>query len=319
MTVIPLKKNINYKKETTMNGKISNFAQVASLRRYRLEGGIGDGIEVLDCDNGTLRFLLNVSKACDVMQMYHEGQNVSFVSKNGFTKRMPPFASRFEGGMLYTCGLDNVGRREGKEMHGNFHSLPAEILRAECTEEGIVIEAVIRDTALFGQNLVMRRTITTGIGDSHLRITDTLCNESYREEGYCLLYHVNVGYPLLDEGAVIECDAEGYHACTDFAKELAATRLEISDAVPNQPECCYYHTLREPKVALVNKRLGKAFRLSYSGDTLPCFLEWKSMGSGDYALGLEPCTTRLDSTFAYRTLAAGERVVFTLDLSVEKL
>lgn len=302
-----------------MNGKISNFTQLASLRRYRLEGGISDGIEVLDCDNGKLRFLLNLTKACDVMQMYHEGQNVSFVSKNGFTKGMPPFGNRFEGGMLYTCGLDNAGRREGYEMHGRFHSIPAELTRAECTEEGILIEATIRDTALFGQNLVMKRRITTGIGDCHLRIEDTLTNDGYREENYCILYHVNVGYPLLDEGARIECDAEEYIACTPFAEEAAEARFAISDAVPNLPERCYYLTLREPKVALVNPKLGKAFRLSYSGDTLPYFLEWKSMGSGDYALGLEPCTTMLSGRFAYRTVAPGESVRFALDLSVDKL
>ncbi len=302
-----------------MNGKISNFAQIASLRRYRLEGGREDGIEVLDCDNGRLRFLLNISRACDVMQMYHEGQNVSFISKNGFTRREIPFLGRFEGGMIYTCGLDSAGRREGHELHGSFHSIPAEILRAECSEEGITVEAVIRDTALFGQNLVMKRRITSGIGDCHLHIEDTLVNEGYREEGYCLLYHINVGYPLLDEGVRIETEDEGCITRTPFAKETEATRYEIEADVPNQPERCYYLALREPRVALVNPRLGKAFRLSYSGDTLPYFLEWKSMASGDYALGLEPCTTMLDSSFAYRTLAPGESVRFSLDLSVDRL
>ena len=42
-----------------MNGKISNYQQIASLRRYTLEGGKEKGIDVIDCDNGKLRFLLN--------------------------------------------------------------------------------------------------------------------------------------------------------------------------------------------------------------------------------------------------------------------
>ena len=87
-----------------MNGKISNFQQVASVRRYTYTEGVGKDLDVIDCDNGKLRFLINVSKACDIMQIYHEGQNVSFVSKNGFTKREIPFLNRFEGGMLYTLG-----------------------------------------------------------------------------------------------------------------------------------------------------------------------------------------------------------------------
>lgn len=302
-----------------MDGKISNFMQAASLRRYHLIGGAQDGLEVIDCDNGKLRFLINVTKACDIMQLYHEGQNISFISKNGFTKREIPFLNRFEGGMLYTCGLDNAGRREGFEMHGSFHNTPAEILRTQCDEDGIVIEAVIRNSALFGQNLVMRRKISTAIGSTHLTLEDTLCNEGYAEASYCLLYHINVGYPMLDEGARIVTDATEYWARAPFAVENAATRFEMSDAIPNQPECCYYLSMKEPTIALVNEKLGKAFRLSYSQNTLPCFLEWKSMASGDYALGLEPCTTRLDTNFTYKTLAPGACVVLSVDIGVDTI
>ena len=299
-----------------MDGRISNYMQVASLRRYHLMGGSQDGLEVIDCDNGKLRFLINVSKACDVMQVYHEGQNVSFISKNGFTKREIAFLNRFEGGMVYTCGLDNAGRREGYEMHGTFHNTPAEILRAECNEGGIVIEALIRNSALFGQNLVMKRRITSAIGGDHLVLEDTLCNEGYSDAEYGLLYHVNVGYPMLDEGARILIDAADCYACTPFATDTADARYAISDAIPEEPECCYYLTVNAPKATLENPRIGKAFTLSYSGDTLPCFLEWKSMASGDYALGLEPCTTRIGKSFTPKKLAPGASVVFRLDLSV---
>jgi len=302
-----------------MDGRISNIAQVASLRRYHLAGGAQDRLEVIDCDNGKLRFLLNVSKACDIMQLYHKGQNVSFISKNGFTKREAPFLNRFEGGMLYTCGLDNTGDREGYEMHGRFHNTPAEILRAECNEDGITVEAAIRDTSLFGQSLVMRRRITSALGSDHLIIEDTLCNEGFRDEEYCLLYHINVGYPMLDEGARILADPAEYFARNDFSRENAETRYEISASVPNQPECCYYLSLREPQIALVNERLGKVFRLSYTKDTLPYFLEWKSMASGDYALGLEPSTTMLDSSFAYKTVAPGAKIGFRIDIAVEEI
>ena len=130
------------------------------------------GIDVIDCDNGKLRFLLNVSKACDIMQLYHEGQNMSFVSKNGFTKREMPFLNRFEGGMIYTCGLDSAGGREGYELHGTFHNTTAEIVRAECDEKGITVEAVIRNTELFGKNLVMKRKIFSGVGSDTVSIED---------------------------------------------------------------------------------------------------------------------------------------------------
>ena len=300
-----------------MDGRISNFQQVASIRRYTLTDGREKGLDVLDCDNGKIRFLLNVSKACDIMQLYHEGQNMSFVSKNGFTKRETPFLNRFEGGMLYTCGLDSVGGREGYELHGTLHNILAEIIRAECNENGIVVEAIIRDTALFGKNLVLKRKIFTEISGDSITLEDTLINEGYKAEEYCLLYHINVGYPMLDDGAKVIADVESYTPRTAWAKQNEATIYAMNDAVPNQEEACYFLKLSKPEIALVNEKIGKKFTVSYSGDTLPHFVEWKSMASGDYALGLEPSTTELDERFTYLTVGSGEEVSFCLCISVK--
>lgn len=299
-----------------MDGRISNHQQIASLRRYTVTDGAEEGMRVIDCDNGTLRFLINVSKACDMMQLYHKGQNMSFISKNGFMKREVPFVNRFEGGMLYTCGLDSVGEREGFEEHGSLHNTPARILRAECGEEGIVIEAVLRDTAVFGKNLVLRRRITSAIGSDRVKVVDRLTNENYFEEKYCLLYHVNIGYPMMDEGAKIVGEVTDCQPRTEWAEKQMATAYRIGSPIPGFEETCYYLKLKKPEVSLVNEKIGKRFTVSYSGDTLPHFLEWKSIAAGDYAVGLEPATTKLDGLFAYSTIAAGETLEFSVELSV---
>lgn len=302
-----------------MDGRISDFQQVASLRRYTLTEGRGKGLDVIDCDNGKIRFLLNTSKALDIMQIYHKGQNMSFVSKNGFTAREIPFLRRFEGGMLYTCGLDSVGGREGYELHGTLHNTPAEVVCAKCDEKGILVEAVIRDTALFGKNLVIKRKIFSGIGADSVAIEDTLVNEGYSDEEYCLLYHINVGYPMLDEGAKIVADVDKCEARTSWAAQNESTMYEISSPVPGQEETCYFLKLNEPEISLVNEKTGKKFTVSYSGDTLPHFVEWKSMASGDYALGLEPCTTELDDRFAYKVLKAEGQVNFRVELKISEV
>ena len=299
-----------------MDGRISNFQQVASIRRYNLSEGREKGLDVLDCDNGKIRFLLNVSKACDIMQLYHEGQNMSFVSKNGFTKRETPFLRRFEGGMLYTCGLDSVGGRDGFELHGTLHNIPAEIIRAECNEKGIVVEAIIRNTALFGENLVLKRKIFTAIGGDSVTLEDTLVNEGYKTEEYCLLYHINVGYPMLDDGSKLVAEVESYTPRTSWAKRNEDIRYEMNAPTPNQEETCYFLSLKKPEITLVNEKIGKKFTVFYSNDTLPHFVEWKSMASGDYALGLEPCTTELDDRFVYRTIKEDEQIKFFVKISI---
>lgn len=293
--------------------------QLASIRRYEMTEGTERGLRALDCDNGKLRFLLNESKALDVMQMYHKGENVSFVSKNAFTAREIAFENRFEGGMLYTCGLDSVGAREGYLLHGTHHLTPARVTRAEVNEEGILIEAEIRETALFGKNLVFRRRVFSQIGSDTLEISDTLENCGTREEEYCLLYHVNVGYPMLDAGAELIDDAEEVIPRTPWAAEHIGSRRAIGAAVANQEEMCYFLRLKTPSVSLRNPKINKMFTLKWSQETLPCFVEWKSMAAGDYALGLEPCTTELDDGFAYRRIAAGETICFSLQMRVKTL
>lgn len=299
-----------------MNGKISNFLQVASARRYTITEGQAKGLDVIDCDNGKIRFLVNASKACDIMQLYHEGQNISFISKNGFTNRETDFLSRFEGGMVYTCGLDNLGRRENYQMHGTFHNIPAEIVCVQCNEKGIEIQAIIRDTSLFGKNLVMERRIFSPIGADWVELTDTLINEGYKDENYCLLYHVNIGYPMLDDGARIIADVKSIDGRMDCAEEHQEQPFEICDCIPNVNENCYYLDLEKPEISVINKKIGKKVKLSYSKDTLPYFLEWKSMAGGDYALGLEPCSTELDDGFTYKVIKPQEIIVFSLKLEI---
>lgn len=301
-----------------MDGRIANFGQIASVRRYAFTEGAERGLRVLDCDNGKIRFLLNESKALDVMQLYHEGQNISFLSKNGFTARETPFLSRFEGGMLYTCGLDSVGGREGFELHGTHHNTPARVTRAECGEAGILIEAEVRETALFGKNLLFKRRVFAAIGSDTLEITDTLQNLGASDEAYCLLYHVNVGYPMLDENAILMDDAAEVIPRTPWAAEHLDTRAKFTQAVAGQEEMCYFLKCKTPRVTVQNQKLGKSFTLEWSGDTLPQFVEWKSMSAGDYALGLEPSTTMLDESFVYRNIAAAECIQFSLKLAVRK-
>ena len=62
--------------------------------------------------------------------------------------------------------------------------------------------------------------------------------------------------------------------------------------------------------------MGKTFTVQYSQETLPWFLEWKSMASGDYALGLEPATTELDDRFTYKQIQPKEKISFKLEFSV---
>ena len=155
-------------------------------------------------------------------------------------------------------------------------------------------------------------------GDS-VTVTDVLQNRGTRAEDYCLLYHVNAGYPMLDEGAELVDDAEEVIPRTAWAEKHIKDRRKMTAPVPNQEEMCYFLRLKTPKVTLCNPKLGRKFTLAWSGDTLPHFVEWKSMASCDYALGLEPCTTELDDRFHYSKLPAGEKREFFVRMTASQL
>lgn len=302
-----------------MNGKITNQMQIASLRRYTLTEGRAQGLDVIDCDNGKLRFLINVSKACDIMQMYHEGENLSFISKNGFEKRELAFARRFEGGMLYTCGLDSLGARTGYEIHGTLHNIPAEIVHAEVTEDEIVVEALIKDTNHMKRNLQIRRKISSRIGSTSVKVEDILENRGFEAMEYALLYHVNLGYPMLDEGARVKAEVTSFTTRTEHAAAEAATRFEMGAPIVGAEESCFYYKMAKPEISLENEKNGKRFTLAYSGDTLPAFVHWKNVASGLYVMGFEPSTTELGDGFVYKTIESGERISFMIEMTVSSL
>ena len=300
-------------------GKLTNRCQICSVSHYRMEAGPMQGLQITDCVNGKLRFLLNESKALDVMQIYFEGENASFVSKNGFMSRELPFLKRFEGGMVYTCGLDGVGGVEGVEIHGSLHSTPATVTRRECTDEGILVEGYIRDSALFGKNLVLKRSIFSAYGSDSVEIRDTLINEGEYDAEYALLYHINLGYPLLDEGGRVEVAAESVTPRNDFAARQRANAFEIGAPKRDFDEVCYFLAMKQGCVSYRNEKAGKRLTLTYDRETLPCFVLWKSECAGDYALGLEPATTELDGRFAYRRIAPQQQIKFYAKLSFDKI
>ena len=300
-----------------MNGMISNLSEVAYLRRYTLTDGNERGVEVIDCDNGKIRFMLNVTSALDIMQLWHEGSNVAFISKNGFSVKRTGFPARFEGGMLYTCGLDSIGGRDGFETHGSLHEKIATVTRAECSEDGITVEGYVRDSELFGKNLLLNRKITTALGSDSVTLEDTIINEGARVENYCVLYHVNLGYPMIDDSTHIEGEIKYCQPRTEYAETCIAAATRIETPLPCREETVYYLTLAKPEISVVNENLGKTFTLSYSGEDLTDFIEWKSMACGDFALGLEPCTSRLDESFSYKSIPIGDKRINTLTLTVK--
>ena len=299
-----------------MNKKIGNPEQLCMAQRVQVTDGRGNGARQIYVANGRINFILSESNALDILRLWHGGMNVGFISKNGLYTAPTDFLHAFPAGMLYTCGLDALGVMDGHPFHGRLHSIPAEVKEITADETGVRVIAEIRDAALFGENLVLTRTIETKVGSDELKLTDRLENRAFRDEKYCLLYHINVGYPIVDVGAKVSGNFVSSSPRNLWAKHEMRTMLEMEPPKDNFEENCFFHLTKDGVMSITNRKLGKRFTVKSS---LKKFVQWKSRASGDYVMALEPCTCWLDDKFCYQVLKSGKSITNTLILRTEDL
>lgn len=279
--------------------------QVVSAYDIAFESGKEKGKQGVLVTVGAIEVLFNKTNALDITWVKYKGENVSFLSKNGLNSDIGGFPNKFEGGFLYTCGTDNVSSCvSGKPVHGSLHYSPAENVSVKITDGAVEVSGTVRQTALFGENLAFERHFT--VKENEIVVCDTVCNEAYTEAKYVLLYHTNFGYPFLNENLKVEIPFVKSEGLTDFAKSRIGKQLQITEPIDGGDEEVFYNTLEKGEVTLVNEELKTRVKVLYDVKDFPVLLQWKSMISGDYALGIEPSLTRFDD-FKTRALASGEK------------
>jgi len=275
--------------------------QLYGLRRLRLQEGRAAGCTVVEAMTaGGLQADILPDTGLDIGMVKYKGKNVSFLSKNGydspaiFSACAGEFPHTFPGGLLYTCGLRSTGQpcTDGGEFHpphGRIHGKQAVCLGAFIEGDDMIVQGALRESALFGHALEMRRRITLPIWGSKIIIEDEIENLTPSPEEFAVLYHVNFGYPLLSETArLVLPGGRETMTRTAYAEEGLGKECVFSAPIDGEDEQVYFHKLEEGYAILENKGAGMAAALRWSLGSLPVLAEWKCMRSGDYALGLEP-------------------------------
>lgn len=202
------------------SGYICHPQQMYTLRRLTLSEGKAKGTDIIEvCTAGGLQVDILPDTGLDIGQVRYKGTNMTFIAKNGYDNpalTIPyemEFLNTFPGGMLYTCGLRTTGgaHRDGSEwqpQHGRIHALAAEHISTDVENDTVVIRGTLRETALFGHALEMKRTVRIPIFGADISISDEITNLGFKDEEYALLYHCNFGYPLVSEKARLELPAD---------------------------------------------------------------------------------------------------------------
>lgn len=297
-----------------LEAHVGDVSQIASVTACRLADGFEDGAPAVDFRTGTgFEFTVLPGRGLDISRASLAGRSLAWRSAQ--TDRHPAhyepeglgWLRSFAGGLLATCGTlwhgaPCVDGAESLGLHGRIGNTPATNVRWDAEWQGddyvLSVEGRLREAVVFGDNVAMSRRIEARLGESRLVIVDTVENLGFAPAPHMMLYHVNLGFPVVAEGArIVAPSAEARPRDAD-ATEGGEHWNRIEGPTPGYREKCYFHTMRSAAdgtvtAAVVNPGCdggrGLAVYVRYRQAELPLFTEWKMMGQGVYVVGLEPC------------------------------
>jgi hypothetical protein len=292
---------------------VPDLSQLARIQRSTLRDGRADGVDAVEISTGSgFQFTVLPGRGLDISHASYCGIPLCWRSFTGevaapyFEPQGTGWQRSAFGGLMSTGGLSWMGSPsvdQGEELgiHGRVGNIPANNVWADAAWEGdhyrLWVRGKVAEAQALGTNLVLTREISTELGASHLTIRDTVENRTFVRAEHMMLYHFNIGFPLLSESARLLMNSE--HVEPRDAD--SATGLENWDRFEppqvGRPHQLFYHKLcpdRDGKTYVLLAGMPDyvegpiAAYLSYTHETLPWFINWKCMTAGDYVTGIEP-------------------------------
>jgi hypothetical protein len=180
----------------------------------------------------------------------------------------------------------------------------------------------ITQAAVFGEQLVLRRRVEAKVGETRLMIHDEVENIGHAKTPHMFQYHVNVGFPVLDEGAELVAPvtnpvARGDHAVAGYTRFHGPRAGYIEEVTEHD---VHAEPSGQVPVALVNRALELGAYEVFNHQQMPRHFIWRMLGQGTYVVGIEPSTNRAAGRADARArgelieLAPGERRHYDLEL-----
>ncbi len=331
--------------KTELLQRVGHLSQVFGVQRCVLREGGADGVEAMDvATGGGLRFQVLPGRGMDLGRLEYRGIPFAFIGKGGvahahlYDPRGWGWLKTFGGGFLITCGLTHAGipETDGEEemgLHGHISHLLAEEIHSSTSWQGdeatIQVSGKVRESSLHYENLLLTRSITAQGGSRSFQIVDTVSNEGFKPTPLMILYHFNLGFPLVsgDSRFVAPILKSEPWDSTPEAAGLIDRCCELADPVPDREDVLFFHDVAvddrgNTRIGVVNKRLRLGLQMSYSKAELPMLSQANILKSQDYFLALEPgnCTpagrVSLRKQGQLKTLEPQEEVRFSIAIEV---
>jgi Domain of unknown function (DUF4432) len=288
-----------------------------SITKRVLAGGRQEGVEVIEVNNGLMKFTvvptrgfqvwtgnvgdLRLGWDSPVTEIVHP-QFVNLAERGGLG-----WLNGF-GEWIARCGLDSIGPpcQDGNQtytLHGRINYLPASYVevRLESTPvPRIVLRGIVDEALMFGPRLRLTSEISTEIGRPALSFDDTVTNLSEVPQEIESLYHANFGPPVLGPGSQFVAPVKKVAPRDSRAAEggMAGWNLYSGPHAPGYTEQVYLMELYADDEGMTEALLKsadgtKGALVSFNVRQLPFMTLWKNeapLRSG-YVTGLEPGTS----------------------------
>ena len=292
-----------------------NNYQIGGTRRYTLTDGMSNGCKCIDVRTGSgFEFTVALDRGMDISLASYGGINLVYLTENMeanpafYDQNGDEWLKTFSAGLLTTCGPAYLGPActdEGEKLglHGKWSALPAkQVCDLTDYENGTIeITGKLTDSRPFGHKLKIERKIKSEFGKSFVVINDSIKNEGAAPVPLNLLYHINFGYPFLDEN--IEIHVPSVHFCgyDEYSQKRIGEQKGVKSPDGNNMEKNYMHTFGDNGDTVTawvhNKNIlgGLAVYIEFDSKTLPYMTQWVFENIKDYVLALEPSNVPCES------------------------
>ncbi|MEO8613480.1 MAG: aldose 1-epimerase family protein, partial [Chloroflexota bacterium] len=161
----------------------------------------------------------------------------------------------------------------------------------------LILHGTIYQTSLFGNQFKVDRSIHLSLGDPSFGLSDIITNMGDRSVPLMLLYHINLGFPLIQAGTQLYAQHAHVYPRDAAAKAGYESWSHYNEATPGYPEQVFYHHMsaypyREEdsgtSVLFANKEEDFGIYLTWEANSLPYLSQWKNTRQGLYVSGIEP-------------------------------
>lgn len=289
-----------------------------SVHCGKLNGGVSENVSLITIDNGLLQVDVLPERGMGLWRMRLGEMTIGWNSPVSQPVH-PSFVNLSGRGglgwldgfneLLCRCGLAHNGPPGIDEqarspiesevtLHGRIANTPAHCVSVEFhsdPEPTLLLNGDVRETTLFGPNLLLSTQLEMTSQSPTLRITDRVTNDAAHPCEAQLLYHINIGAPILEAGARLVAAAKTVTPRDSTAALGIDTYADCKGPTDGYSEEVYFFDLLSDeagisKVMLVNQTATLGLALEFDTHELPCFAFWKNTQSlrDGYCIGLEP-------------------------------